>query len=187
MRWLLALGVLGGAAWIAYAFVPTECVPVTPASEVFCLRLWAPALVAMTAGFLGLRRWATVAAWPNAQRGFLVVAAGTAVMAVANFADYWLLASASLAGADDSLRGTLGLAFLLGLLIVMVGAVVTGIILILARQRSLRTRILGSLMVSVVSFALFVGLLALGVLALVACLYALAITRTRSELELEPA
>jgi hypothetical protein len=187
MRVLLALGVLGGAAWVAYAFVPAECVPVTGASEVFCLRLWTPALFAMTAGFFGLVRWAGSVAWPAAAIGFLILAAGATMMSLANFVDYWLLSDISYDSPDGWYRGVLSLVVLLGVLLVAMSATGTGILLIVSRRRSLRSRILGSLIVSVVSFALFVGLLALGVLAIVACLYALVITRTRHEPELEPA
>jgi hypothetical protein len=187
MRLLLALGVLGGAAWVAYAFVPSECVPVTPASEVFCLRLWSPALFAMAGGFLGLRRWAGSVTWPAAANGFLVIAAGVALMAAANFGDYWVLSGIPYDSPEGWFRGVLSVVLLISVLIVAIGATATGILLILSRRRSLRSRILGSLIVSVVSFALFVGLLALGVLAIVACLYGLAITRTRRAPELEPA
>lgn len=189
MRLLLALGVIGGIAWIAYAFVPSECVPVTPESEVFCLRLWAPALFAMTAGFLGLRRWAESVAWPGAANGFLVIAAGAALMAVANVADYWLLAGVPYDSPDGWFRAILSVVLLFGVLVVATGAAATGVLLILSRRRSLRSRILGSLIVSVVSFALFVGLLALGALAVVACLYVLATSRTTRAPEpgLEPA
>jgi len=186
MRLLLALGVLGGAAWVAYAFVPAECVPVTPASEVFCLRLWSPALFGMTAGFLGLRAWAVRVSWVGAANGFLVIAAGAGVMAIANFADYWLLSGIAYDSPDGGFRSLLSDVVLLGVLVVALGATATGILLILSRRRSLRSRILGSLIVSIVSFALFVGLLALGALAIVACLYVLAITRSNRDPEPEP-
>ena len=179
MRLLLALGVLGGATWIAYAFVPPACVPVTGESEVFCLRLWTPALFAMTCGFLGLRRWAAAVAWPNVERGFTVLAAGVAIMAFANAAEYWVFFGWPHEGPDAWLRGTLWISFLLGLLAVPIAATVTGVLLIRGRRRPVTVRLLGSLMVIVVSFALYVGLLAVGVLALVACLYGLAMTRTQ--------
>ncbi|HJP87436.1 MAG TPA: hypothetical protein VJ850_00150 [Candidatus Limnocylindrales bacterium] len=183
MRLLLALGVIGGAAWVAYAFVPAECVPVTSASEVFCLRLWTPALFAMTAGFFGLRRWAGSVDWPGAANGFLVVAAGAGLMALANFVDYWLLSDVPFDSPDGGFRSVLSLILLLGVLTVAAGATGTGILLILSRRRSIRSRILGSLIVSVVSFALFVGLLAMGALAIIACGYALFITRSQPETE----
>jgi hypothetical protein len=181
-----ALGVNGGAARVAYAVVPPECVPVTSASEVFCLRLWTPALFAMTAGFFGLRRWASSVAWVGAANGFLVVAAGAGLMAVANFVDYWLLSDVPFDSPDGAFRSVLSLALLVGVLTVAVSATVTGILLILSRRRSIRSRILGSLIVSIVSFALFVGLLALGALAIIACGYALLISRAPRDAEQQP-
>ena len=44
MRLLVALGILGGVTWIAYAFVPAQCAPVTGDTEIFCNRLWTPGL-----------------------------------------------------------------------------------------------------------------------------------------------
>jgi hypothetical protein len=140
----------------------------------------------MTAGFLGLRAWAVRVSWVGAANGFLVIAAGAGVMAIANFADYWLLSGIAYDSPDGGFRSLLSVVVLLGVLVVALGATATGILLILSRRRSLRSRILGSLIVSIVSFALFVGLLALGALAIVACLYVLAITRSNRDPEPEP-
>jgi hypothetical protein len=187
MRLLLALGVLGGASWIAYAFVPSACVPVTAESEVFCLRLWTPALFGMTAGFFGLRQWAAIVGWSGVERGFLVIAGGAALLSVSNLVDYWVFSDVPIDGPDGGVRAVLGIGFLFGIILVLIGAIATGLLLILSRRRSIRTRLLGSLMVSVVSFALFVGLLALGVLAVVACLYTLLITRPGPDPATQPA
>jgi hypothetical protein len=187
MRLLLALGVVGGATWMAYAFVPAECVPVTGESEIFCLRLWTPALFAMACGCFGLRRWAATTAWPNVQRGFTVIAAGISVMALANLAEYWVFFTWPHQGPDGWLRGMLWMSFLLGLFAVPIGAIGTGVVLLRGRTRPLTFRLLGSMLVVVVNLALFIGLLALGVFAIAACLYGLAMTRATRLPEMEPA
>jgi hypothetical protein len=134
----------------------------------------------MACGFVGLRRWATTVAWSNLQRGFTVIAAAVGLMAFSNAAEYWVFFGWPHEGPDGWLRGVLWMSFLLGLLAVPIAATITGVLLIRARSRPVTVRLLGSLLVICVSFALYVGLLALGVLAFVTCLYGLAMTRTRS-------
>lgn len=177
MRLLLALGIVGGATWIAYAFVPAECVPPTGDTEVFCNRLWTPALFAVACGFLGLRRFAAVRAWSTARRGIGLIAAGAALMTFGNFMEYWVFFGWSHDGPDGWLRGTLWMSALLGLAVFLLGSLVTGALLLVARRAPLASRVLGSLLVTVVSFTVFIGLLVVGVLAIATSLFGLAAAR----------
>ena len=187
MRLLLALGVLGGVTWISFGFAPAECTPVTGQSEIFCNRLWTPALFAVTAGFLGLRRWAEPLAGRNVHRGLSIVVAGGALMTFANFAEYWLFFAWPHEGPDGWLRGTLWMSFLVGLLALFVGAVAAGALLLRETRRGLTTRLLGSLMITAVSLSVFVGLVAIGILAIATSLYALAVIRRSTEIAGQPA
>jgi hypothetical protein len=188
MRLLLALGLVGGVTWIAYAFVPSECTPPTGDTEVFCNRLWTPALFAVTCGFLGLRRFVAVRAWSTARRGVGLVAAGAALMTFGNFMEYWVFFGWSHIGPDGWLRGTLWMSVLLGLAAVLLGSLATGVLLLIARAAPLASRVLGSLLVTVVSFSVFIGLLVVGLLAIATSLFGLvAATRLQRETATESA
>jgi hypothetical protein len=170
MRLLLALGIIGGATWIAYAFVPAECAPPTGDSEVFCNRLWTPALFAMTAGFAGMWRWSATLEWRAISRGLGIVAAGGALMTLGNFLEYWVFFSFSHDGPDGWLRGTLWMMVLLGWLGLLLSAFGAGLLLLLARRSGLRTMVLGAILVTAPCLTVFIGPLAIGVLAIAACL-----------------
>lgn len=188
MRILLALGIVGGVTWIAYAFVPAECVPPTEDTEVFCNRLWTPAIFAVTCGFLGLRRFAAVSGWSTARRAIGLVAAGAALMTFGNFMEYWVFFGWPHVGPDAWLRGTLWMSVLLGLAAVLLGSLVTGVLLIVARGAPLGSRVLGSLLVTAVSFSMFIGLLAFGALSIATSLFGLvASTRMLRETSTESA
>lgn len=188
MRLLLALGILGGATWIAFAFVPSECAPVTSRSEVYCNRLWTPALFAMTVGFLGLWRWGVARGWRGAGLGLLIVVAGGALMTFGNFLEYWLFFSWPHEGPDGWLRGTLWMMVLLGWLSVLLASFAAGLLLLLRRRSGLRTMAIGAILVTAPCLTVFIGPLAIGVLAIAGCLGVLVVeARAPREPEPEPA
>lgn len=179
MRLLLALGVLGGATLLYYAFGLPECAPVTGSSEVFCNRFWTPALFGMTAGFMGLRQWAWMVPSAKLRAGLSILVVGAALMTLGNGAEYWLFTSWPHAGPDGWLRGMLWMSFLLGWLLVLVGAVWSGVLL-LWRSNPMLARLLGSVVITTISLTVFVGLFAVALLAIASSLYALVAT-ARSE------
>jgi hypothetical protein len=188
MRLLLALGILGGGTWIAYAFVPSECAPATGDSELFCNRLWTPALFAMACGFFGARRVAAALGWSIARQGFTVVAGATALMTFGNFAEYWVFFGWPHTGPDGWLRGTLWISVLLGFAAVLLGCLATGVLLLVSRRSQLRARLLGSLLVTAVSFTVFTGVLSIGILAVATSLFGLVVaTGLPPEAEASPA
>lgn len=188
MRLLLALGILGGATWIAYAFVPAECAPPTEATEVFCNRLWTPALFAIAVGFVGLWRWSDTLGWRAVSGALAIVAAGGALMTLGNFLEYWLFASWPHEGPDGWLRGTLWMMVLLGWLSVLLASFAAGLLLLLGRRGGLRTMLLGAILVTAPCLTVFMGPLAIGVLAIAASLYVLVATlSTPREAAGEPA
>ena len=187
MRLLLALGIVGGATWISLGFVPSECAPPTGATEIFCARLWTPALFGMTAGFIGVRRWAAAIATVNVRRGLLVVASGAALMTIGNLGEYWIFFGWPHQGPDGWLRGMLWMSFLLGWLGTLLGAVGSGFLL-LAPRNSLRARLFGSVLVTTASLTVFVGILGVGLLAVGASTYGLvAASRTGQDVTATPA
>ena len=169
---LLVLGILGGATLVGYAYLIPACAPVTVDTEVFCSRIWTPALLGMTLGFVGIRTWALPLVSPNARSALAVVAGGAAVMTFGNAAEYWLFFGWPHEGPDGWLRGTLWMSFLLGWLLVLVGAIAAGI-LMFGRRNPMAARLLGSLLISMASLTVFVGLFAVPALAIVTSAYVL--------------
>lgn len=172
MRLLLVLGVLGGATLLFYAFGLPQCAPVTGDSEVFCNRFWTPALIGIAAGFVGLRRWASMVRSAKLRTGLSVLLAGSALMAFGNGAEYWLFTSWPHDGPDGWLRGMLWMSFLLGWLLVLVGATWSGALL-LWRSNPMPARLLGSVVITTISLTVFLGLFAVALLAIGSSLYAL--------------
>jgi len=173
MRLLLALGILGGATWIAFAFVPAECAPPTADTEIYCNRLWTPALSAMATGFLGLRRWIAGLGRRGLDRAMTMAVAGAALMALGNGAEYWLFFSWPHQGPDAWLRGGLWVTVLIGWLSLLVAMFGTGIAILLGGRGPGRVLAMGAILVTVPCFTVFVGPLAVGLLAIVACTAAL--------------
>jgi len=173
MRLLLALGILGGATWIAYAFVPAECAPPTAETEIFCNRLWTPALSAMAVGFLGLRRWVAALGRRGLDRAMTMAVVGAALMAAGNAAEYWLFFSWPHQGPDGWLRGGLWVTVLIGWLALLVASIGSGIAILLGRRSAGRVLVMGAILVTAPSFTVFVGPLAVGLLAILACTAAL--------------
>lgn len=187
MRLLLALGVLGGVAWIAYAFVPAECAPPSPKTLIYCNRLWTPALFAMTVGFLGFLRWATTLDSPRLTRWLSIAVVGAAFMTFGNFAEFWLFFGWPQQGPDGWLRNSLWVTDAIGLLGLLLAAFAAGLLLLLGRV-TLRTRVLGAILVTVPCLMMFIGPLAVGVLAIATGAYVLvAVARPQREPVIEPA
>lgn len=172
MRLLLALGILGGATWIAYAFVPEECAPVTGASEIFCNRLWTPALFGMAVGFAGLVRWSAGIGASRVTRWLSIAVLGAAFMTFGNFAEYWLFSDWPHEGPDGWLRGSLWMTVLVGWLALLLASFGAGLFLLLGRS-TLRLRVLGAILVTASCLTVFIGPLAVGVLAITSGMYAL--------------
>jgi hypothetical protein len=169
MRLLLALGILGGATWIAYAFVPAECAPPTADTVILCNRLWTPALGAMAAGFLGLRRWLALLGVRGIDRTMTLAVFGALLLVVGNAAEYWLFFSWPQQGPDGWLRGGLWVAVLLGFLALLFATLATGLALLLGRRAGGSTLAMGVILVTVPCFTVFIGPLAVGALAVIAC------------------
>lgn len=188
MRLLLALGILGGAMWIAYAFVPDQCAPVAGDSEIFCNRLWTPALFAMTAGYVGFVRWVAGLRSARVTRWLSIAVLGGAFMTFGNFAEYWLFFEWPHEGPDGWLRGSLWMTVLIGWLAFLLASFGAGLLLLLGGRVALRPRVLGAILVTAPCLTPFIGPLAIGVLAIGACLFALvAGARTEVEPVAEPA
>lgn len=187
MRWLLALGVLGGVAWFGYATVVPGCNPPSGETEVFCNRLGTSALAAMAAALLGLRLWAGAGGRRGAKRGLAVVALGYGLMAFGNGAEYWVFSSWPHEGPDGWLRGILWMTALAGWLLILVGSMATGLLLLLRRSTSAMTGF-GIVLVVTTSLTVTLGALALGLVAGVASGYALVTgIRANSEAATSPA
>jgi hypothetical protein len=187
MRLLLVLGIIGGATWIAYAFVPAECAPATNRTLIFCNRLWTPALFAMTVGFLGLLRWATTLGSPRVTRWLSIAVIGAAFMTFGNFAEFWVFFGWPQQGPDGWLRNSLWVTDAIGLLGLLLASFGAGLVLLLGRV-SLRIRVLGAILVTVPCLMMFIGPLAVGVLAITTGLFVLvAEARPPREPAVEPA
>ena len=141
MRLLLALGMLGGAMLVGYAFLLPACAPVTPDTAVFCSRVWTPALLGMTLGF-------------------------------ADVAEYWLFFEWPHRGPDGWLRAALWMSFLLGWLAVITGAIAAGVLMSWPRN-PLPARLVGSLLITMSSLTVFIGLFAVAILAIGTSAFAL--------------
>lgn len=188
MRLLLALGILGGVTWIAYAFIPEQCAPVTGDSELFCNRLWTPALFAMTVGFAGLVRWVATLGSPRITRWLSVTVLGAAFMTFGNFAEYWLFFGWPHDGPDGWLRSSLWMTVLVGWLALLLASFGAGLYLLLGGRNGIRVLVLGAILVTAPCLSVFIGPLAIGVLAIAASTYALvALARAPREPATEPA
>jgi len=134
-RIALFVGIVGGVAWQTLPLYPPECVPVTGASEVFCNRLWTPALAAMLVGAIGL--WSLHRPFVSraAKGRLLVITIGFALMTAGNLLEYWFAFELDhRTGIGGPIRGALWMTVLAGWLTVLVGAFVTGVILFRSRM-----------------------------------------------------
>jgi hypothetical protein len=119
-RWLAAAGLVGGAIWIALGLAPID-----ELSEVFWNRAWAPALVLMAAGFIGLRRSAAGPGTGLRRIGLGILVGGLLVMAVGNIAEYWLFVSQP--HGEVNLRNASWMGLLAGALAAAIGGSVAGV------------------------------------------------------------
>jgi hypothetical protein len=173
MRLLAALGIIGGASWIAYAFVPEQCAPVTVASEVFCNRLWTPALFGITLGSLAVVRWTLALGSVRVTRWLSAAVMGGVFMTLGNLAEFWLFFDWPHDGPDGWLRSSLWVAVLIGWLAYLLASFGAGLFLLLGASVGLRIRALGAILVTAPCLTPFMGPLAIGVLAIAASLFVL--------------
>lgn len=120
------LGIVGGVAWLSLAWIPAECAPVTGASEVFCNRLWTPALLAMSVASLAWLRTLWVRIGRLGRLGLGIVTIGFWLMVVGNGGEYWLAYQLPHQGPNGWVRSVLWMAALAGWLAVIVGSTVLG-------------------------------------------------------------
>ena len=139
----------------------------------------------MTAGLLGLWRWAVAHGWRGAGLGLAVVVAGAALMTFGNFLEYWLFFSWPHEGPDAWLRGTLWMMVLLGWLGVLLASFAAGLLLLLGWRRGPGAMILGAILVTAPCLTVFIGPLAIGVLAIAAC-FAVLVAQARGPREAAP-
>jgi hypothetical protein len=121
------IGLVAGVTWIILAFFPTECAPPTESSEVFCNRLWTPALAGMLTGFSALFVRIRSLLSRAAILGFAGLLVGFVLMVAGNFSEYWFLNDLPHAGPDGRIRAVAFMTLLFGFLLVLTGASVCGI------------------------------------------------------------
>jgi hypothetical protein len=150
----LLIGLVAGVTWIILAFFPTECAPPTESSEVFCNRLWTPALAGMLTGFSALFVRIRSLLSRAAILGFAGLLVGFVLMVAGNFSEYWFLNDLPHAGPDGRIRAVAFMTQLFGFLLVLTGASVCGI----ASFRGARApRLMGLLFTSLLPLTLILG------------------------------
>ena len=150
----LLLGFVAGLAWIILAFFPAECAPPTGTSEVFCNRLWTPALAGMLAGFSALFIDVRSLLSRAATLGFAGLLAGFVLMVAGNLSEYWFLNDLPHEGPDGWPRSVAWMTLLFGFLLVLIGASVYGIASLRGAHAS---RLMGLLFTSLVPLTLILG------------------------------
>lgn len=128
--------IIGGAFWISLPFYPPECVPVTEASEVFCSRLWSPALLAMLIGAIALRVLLPTQGPDPVLPRFRIIVIGFALLTVGNVGEYWLAYELPHQGGIGAMvRGLLWTTVLAGWLTALVSSFVAGAELLRSGRR----------------------------------------------------
>jgi len=122
-------GALGGIAWILIGLFPPDWGP--PGTRAYAgyqlwNRLWTPTLLLMALGFAGLFRVLRPSLTRWARGGFVTMLIGWALMAAGNFAEFWIFTTESYSGVGRNLSW---MTFLLGLLVMLMGATVAGLAL----------------------------------------------------------
>lgn len=130
MQRMLALtGILGGLSWITLGLFPPDWGPPgTRAYQGYQLwnRLWTPALLLMTLGFLSHFLSRRTSLTRGAYYGLAATLIGFSMMMMGNFAEFWIFTIESYSGLG---RNASWMTFLLGLLIVLIGSTVAGLAL----------------------------------------------------------
>jgi hypothetical protein len=165
---------MGAMLWIGLGFLaPPEGVPM--AGEAGWARLWAPSIVLMGAGFASLLIGRGRDEAPMPAVGLLVLLGGLGLMVVGNIAEYWIFVEQP-HGAMNA-RNVSWMVLLVGGLVALVGAAMTGTALLRRRRRPTW---LGLAFLAVVPATILVGLFqpshvgfALGVLTIVVSAYRL--------------
>lgn len=121
------VGLVGGLAWLVLPFYPPECAPVTGASEVFCNRLWTPALAAMAVGAWAFLRTFEGTAGRGTRIALGLLAGGFTLMALGNGGEYWLFSHLPHQGPNGWVRGLLWMSALVGWLVTLVSSFAIGI------------------------------------------------------------
>lgn len=125
-RFGLVLGILGGLLWLGLPFWPPDCVPVVASSEVFCNRLWTPALGAMLIGAVVLQR-RQVRQTREPLKGLRLLAIAFSLMALGNGLEYWVAFGLPHQGGIGAVvRGVLWMSVLAGWLIALIASAVAG-------------------------------------------------------------
>jgi len=122
-------GLLGGIAWILIGLFPPDWGPPgTRAYEGYQLwnRLWTPALLLMALGFAGLSLALRSSLTRWSRGGLVVMLIGWALMALGNFAEFWIFTTESYTGVGRNASWT---TFLFGTLIMLLGSTVAGLAL----------------------------------------------------------
>lgn len=125
-RILSLVGIVGGLFWIALAFFPPECAPVTEASEDFCNRLWSPAPLGMGLGFVGLFLSRRSSLSTTATIGWIALLVSFALMFLGNVVEYWFLNHLPHQGPGGLWRGLAWMTVLLGFLLVHLASASVG-------------------------------------------------------------
>lgn len=120
------IGILSGLFWIALAFFPPECAPVTAASEDFCNRLWSPAPLGMGLGFVGLFLSRRPSLPRIATLSWIAWLVSFALMFLGNAVEYWLLNHWPHQGPDGFFRGLAWMTVLLGFMVAQIASAIVG-------------------------------------------------------------
>lgn len=121
-------GILGGIYWFCLHtfFTPGWGVPGTAVYDQYELfnRLWAPGLLLIGLGYVGYYRLLVSSLAKSQRGGFKALLIGLGLMIVGNWAEFWLFSEQSYEGIGRNLSW---MAFLIGMLMMLIGALVIGL------------------------------------------------------------
>lgn len=122
-------GILGGIYWFCLHtfFNPDWGVPGTTAYGQYELfnRLWTPGLLLIGLGYVGLYRLLLLQLSKSQRGGFKALFVGLGMMLVGNWAEFWLFSEQSYATGIG--RNISWMTFLIGMFIMLLGALVIGL------------------------------------------------------------
>lgn len=150
----LLIGLVAGVTWIIFPFFPAECAPPTESSEVFCNRLWTPALAGMLTGFSALFMRIRSLLSRAAILGFAGLVVGFVLMVAGNLSEYWFFNDLPHQGPDGWIRAVAWITLLFGFLLVLIGASVCGIASLRGAHAA---RLMGLLFTSLLPLTLILG------------------------------